>query len=383
MVEVGIFAAKALVILFSVGAIILLIAVLTAKASHKPELSVEPLHKHLKDLGTFLKSYTLSKEEFKAEKKKLDAEKKLEQKKKKKEAKKLAHDLKSESVNDLASESKLNSISGLKSELNSETRQEVKAETKTAKKLFVLNFKGDIKASQVDSLREEITAVLQLATTHDEVVVRLESPGGVVHGYGLAASQLLRFRERQIPLTVCVDKVAASGGYMMACVANHVVGAPFAIFGSIGVVAQVPNLNRLLKKHEVDYKEYTAGEFKRTVSMLGEITPKGEQKFLEQLEDTHELFKKWVGGNRPLINLGEVCTGEYWYGQKAKELGLIDEILTSDDYLLRAFKAERPIYEIKYEKKRHLSEKISDFMGQSSTKILDRVAQGFETQQFF
>ena len=339
MIEVGIFAAKALVIFFSVAAIILLIAVLTARASQKPELEVQPLHKHLKDIASFLKGYTLSKSDLKAERKKEKAEQKEEKK------------------------------------------QDKDAQPK--KKVFVLNFNGDVKASQVDNLREEITAILQLATPIDEVVVRLESPGGVVHGYGLAASQLMRIRDRQIQLTICVDKVAASGGYMMACVANRILGAPFAIFGSIGVVAQVPNVHRLLKKNDVDYHEYTAGEFKRTVSVLGEITAKGEQKFLEQLEDTHQLFKKWVGGHRPQIDMGLVATGEYWYGERALSLGLVDELTTSDDYLLKAYQAHSPIYEIKYEKKRHLSEKLSDILGQSATKAFDRVVQRLETQQFF
>jgi serine protease SohB len=346
MLDVGIFAAKAFVIVFSLGSLILLIAVLAARANHKPELSVEPLHDNLKDLEFFLKGFTLNKDELKREKKKL----KEEQKKKDKEQKKKS----------------------AKSDI---------AEAK--KRIFTFNFKGDINASQVENLREEITSILQLATPKDEVVARIESPGGVVHGYGLAASQLLRLREKSIPLTICVDKVAASGGYMMACVGTKILAAPFAILGSIGVVAQVPNVNRLLKKHDVDFKEYTAGEYKRTVSMLGEITPKGEQKFREQLDDTHALFKEWVHTNRPQVNLDQVATGEYWYGERAKNLGLIDHIQTSDDYLLTAFQAETPIYEIKYEKKKHLSEKFSAFLSATISLSVERVTQAFENRRFF
>ena len=126
-------------------------------------------------------------------------------------------------------------------------------------RVWVIDFKGSMDAHEVSSLREEITAVLTVATPQDQVVVRLESPGGVVHGYGLAASQLQRIRDKQIPLTVAVDKVAASGGYMMACVANKIVAAPFAILGSIGVVAQIPNLNRFLKNKDIDIELHPPG----------------------------------------------------------------------------------------------------------------------------
>jgi len=335
VIEVAIFAAKTALIIFGICAIIILIAVLVAKAQQKPELQVEEVHHQFEDIRNQLQGIVLSKDELKKEKKlQKEASKKKEE-------------------------------------------QEPKS------RCYVLHFKGDIKANQVDQLRKEITAVLQLATPKDEVVVNVESPGGVVHGYGLAASQLLRFREKGIPLTVCVDKVAASGGYMMACVANKILAAPFAILGSIGVVAQVPNFNRLLKKYDVDYKEYTAGEYKRTVSVLGEITPKGEQKFLEQLEDTHDLFKKFVGAHRPQVKLDEIATGEYWYGERAKAHGLIDVIQTSDDYLLSLFRADTPIYEIKYETHRPLSEKISDFLGTVVAKSLGKAVQAFENHRFF
>jgi serine protease SohB len=200
--------------------------------------------------------------------------------------------------------------------------------------VFVLDFHGDIAASATASLRHEISAILAVAAPGDEVVLRLESPGGVVHGYGLAASQLVRLRERNIRLVVVVDKVAASGGYMMACVADELIAAPFAIIGSIGVVASVPNLHRLLAEHGVDYEEMTAGEFKRTVSVFGKISPEGRQKFQNQLEDTHGLFKSFVQAQRPRLRIDEVATGEYWFARRALELGLVDRLMTSDDYLL-------------------------------------------------
>ena len=215
------------------------------------------------------------------------------------------------------------------------------------RRVFVLNFHGDIRAAAVASLREEVTAVLTSAQPEDEVIVRLESAGGMVHGYGLAAAQLLRLRDRQIKLTVAVDKVAASGGYMMACVADRIVAAPFAILGSIGVIAQLPNFNRLLKKHDVDFEQFMAGEHKRTVTLFGENTDKGRQKFQEEIEDVHTLFKDFVKNHRPQLDLERVATGEHWFGARALECRLVDELRTSDDVLLDA-SASADLYEITY-----------------------------------
>jgi len=226
------------------------------------------------------------------------------------------------------------------------------------KRVFVLEFHGDMRASAVDHLREEITSVLAVAEQGDEVVVRLESPGGLVPSYGLAASQLARIRARNVALTVTIDKVAASGGYLMACVANRVLAAPFAIVGSIGVVAQIPNFNRLLKRHDIDYELQTAGEYKRTLTMFGENTEAARRKFREELEDTHALFKEHVQRYRPQVDVGRVATGEYWLGERALGLGLVDDLTTSDDYLWeRAREAE--LFEVRYRQRKPLSKRLS------------------------
>lgn len=212
-------------------------------------------------------------------------------------------------------------------------------------------------ASCLPVFREQVTAVLQVANASDEIVVRLESPGGYVHSYGLAASQLARIREKQIPLTICVDKVAASGGYMMACLANKIIAAPFAILGSIGVVANVPNFHRVMQKNNVDYLEMTAGEYKRTLTMLGAVTEKGKAKFQNQLEEVHGLFKDHIKKYRPVVEIDSVATGEYWHGIKAFEHKLVDELKTSDDYLLQA-SVEHKLYQIYSPKKESLREKL-------------------------
>ena len=241
-----------------------------------------------------------------------------------------------------------------------------KPDTKT--RVFIVDFEGDVQASAVDQLREEITSILLIAETGDEVLVRLESPGGMVHGYGLAASQLSRIVNKGITLTVAVDKVAASGGYMMACIANHIIAAPFAILGSIGVVAQIPNFHRLLKKKDVDVEILTAGEYKRTLTMFGENTDKGREKFVEDLEDVHQLFKDFVSEQRPVVNIEEVATGEAWYGKRALEHKLVDELKTSDEYIVDRC-AEASVFHVKFIEDRNRMDKLMDRFASLATKI--------------
>lgn len=236
-------------------------------------------------------------------------------------------------------------------------RGKAAADEEGRKRLYVLDFDGDMKASATDNLREEISAVLPQIKAGDEMLVRVESPGGLVHGYGLAASQLQRIRDAGVPLTIAVDKVAASGGYMMACVANRILAAPFAVIGSIGVLAQLPNFHRLLKKNDIDFELFTAGEYKRTVTMFGENTDKGRGKFLEELEDTHELFKSFVSANRPALEIEKVATGEIWYGQKALEVGLVDELQTSDAFVQGRLE-DWDVFEVRFVHKKNWQEKL-------------------------
>ena len=226
-------------------------------------------------------------------------------------------------------------------------KREATKGTESRSRLFVIDFHGDLQASGVTNLREEITAVLSLARSHDEVLLRLESPGGTVHGYGLAASQLQRIRRHEVHLTIAVDKVAASGGYMMACIGNKVIAAPFAVLGSIGVVAQLPNFHRFLKKNEVDFEVLTAGEYKRTLTLFGENTEAGRTKFLDELEDIHELFKDFVAENRPLVDITKVATGESWYGKRALDRALVDELQTSDEYIVTRCQ-EMDVFHVEY-----------------------------------
>ena len=235
----------------------------------------------------------------------------------------------------------------------------------------MLDFNGDIAASAVTVFREQVTALLQTARPCDEVVVRLESPGGMVHAYGLASSQLARIKDQKIPLTICVDKVAASGGYMMACLADKIIAAPFAILGSIGVIASLPNLHKLLNKNDIEYLEITAGEFKRTLTPLGEITDKKKAKFQEQIEEIHELFKDHVQKYRNSVDINTVATGEYWYGIKALEIKLVDELKTSDDYLLESSK-NFDIYHIYTPKKESLSEKLSGSLNSIISSAIEK-----------
>ena len=331
----GIFILEILTILLVIAAIVAMIILAKQRnATHHGELVVTDLSEEFKETVKHLRNFQLSEEELK------QAEK-AEKKAKKQEAKALKAKLKN-------------------------------GEKETPKPcVYVLDFKGDISASETTALREEISAIINVAKADDEVLLRLESPGGVVHGYGLAASQLARLKQKGIKLTVAVDKVAASGGYMMACVADKIASAPFAIIGSIGVVAQIPNIHRLLKKHDVDFDVMTAGEFKRTVTVLGENTEKGKQKFQAELEETHQLFKQFVAQNRPHLDIDKVATGEHWFGQQALELQLVDELATSDDIILEKMK-DKSVISVKYKVKKPLLQKIGKQAEESIEGIIHR-----------
>lgn len=241
-------------------------------------------------------------------------------------------------------------------------------------RLFVLNFHGDLKASAVSSMREEITAILTLAQAGDAVLLRLENMGGVVHEHGLAASQLKRLRSAGVHVTVAVDKVAASGGYMMACVADRIIAAPFAVLGSIGVLAQLPNFHELLKRHGIDFEQQTAGEYKRTITMFGANTEKERAKLREQIEQTHELFKTFIAEHRPALDLDTVATGEIWYGSDAVAVGLVDDIQTSDDFLLAASHSTR-LFEVKYRGRKSIGDKLRSRMDSALEHAVDAIRQ--------
>jgi serine protease SohB len=256
-----------------------------------------------------------------------------------------------------------------------------KKSTEAKPRVYVMDFDGDIKASATENMRNEITALLTLATPKDEVVLRLESGGGMVHSYGLASSQLARIRQAGIPLTICIDKVAASGGYMMACIGNRIISAPFAVLGSIGVVAQLPNVNRLLKKHDIDFEVLTAGEYKRTLTVFGENTEKGREKFQEDLDITHELFKNFVASYRPQLQIDEVATGEVWLGLAAKDKLLVDELKTSDEYLSEKAKTA-DVFHLHYAERKSLQQRV----GIAASTSVDHLVTGWWgklTQQRF
>ncbi len=241
--------------------------------------------------------------------------------------------------------------------LGKKPKKKKKKEKEIQRHLYVIDFHGDLAASQVEGLREEISAVLSIANPKDEVIVRLETPGGIVNGYGLGASQLQRIRDRKIPLTICIDKIATSGGYLMACVADQIIAAPFAILGSIGVVAQMPNFYRWLKKNDIDVELLTAGEYKRTLTVFGKNTEKGRQKFQEDLEDIHQVFRNFVVTNRPGLNIDEIATGEHWLAKDAFDLKLVDKLQTSDEYINEKM-LDFNIYKIKFMSKLNLLNKL-------------------------
>jgi serine protease SohB len=336
-IEYGLFLAKVATVVVAIAIIISLAVGASLKGKQggdKGHLEITPLNQQYEDMSEAMLIATMDESLQKAEEKKLHKAKKKQAKVDKKAQK---------------------------------TENETDASAK--KRVFVLTFDGNISASAVSHLREEVTAVLTQAKANDEVLLKLESAGGMVHSYGLASSQLDRLRKAQIPITVSVDKVAASGGYMMACVADRILAAPFAIIGSIGVVAQMPNFNRVLKKHDVDYELLTAGEHKRTLTMFGENTDKGREKFIEELEETHQLFKDYVAERRPQVDIDKIATGEIWYGSKALEMTLVDDIQTSDEYLVACIQ-QAQVYEVAYVQKKKLHQRLGIAAEESADRLL-------------
>ena len=331
----GVFILEVITLLLIIAAVVTtVISIKQKKHTQQGELVITDLSQTFEETGKALREFHLSEEELKAVEK---AEKKAEKMKAK--------------------------------ALKAQRKKGEATEEEQKPTLYVLHFKGDVAASQTTALREEISAIIQTAKPNDEVLLCLESPGGMVHGYGLAASQLARLKRHGIKLTVAVDKVAASGGYMMACVADKIVSAPFAIIGSIGVVAQVPNVHRLLKKHDVDVDVMTAGEYKRTMTILGENTEKGKQKFQQELDETHQLFKQFVAQHRPHLDVDRVATGEHWFGQQALQLKLVDDIMTSDDLLLQAIK-EKHVVALHYAVKKPFLQILGKQAEESASNLL-------------
>ena len=308
--DYGLFLAKLGTVAVAIVVVVGVTVALTKRGAHQEGLLVEHLNKRLEGLGDTVRLAVQGKDQFKQT-----------FKERKKEAKELAK------------------------------------KGSQRKRVYVIDFKGDIRATATTSLREEVSAVLAVASEDDQVLVRLENSGGTVHEHGLAASQLLRIKEKNIPLIISVDKVAASGGYLMACVASRIIAAPFAIVGSIGVIAQLPNFNRFLEDKGVDFEQITAGRYKRTVTMFGKNTEEDLGKLKEEIEDVHELFKMQILGHRPQIDIERIATGEHWYGTRALELGLIDEIRTSDDFLSEAA-TECDLYGVTFKRKKSLSERL-------------------------
>ena len=345
LIEYGLFLAKIATFVIAVIILLSVIVGLSQKnkhSGHRGHLEITPLNELYEEMSDAIKFAIMDESLHKAETKKLEKEKLKKAKEKQKALKKAA---KSPSEDAAVIEQKA--------------------------RVFVVNFHGNISASAVTNLREEVTAILSQATEKDEVVVRLESGGGMVHSYGLASSQLDRIRKCNIPLTVCVDKVAASGGYMMACVADKILAAPFAILGSIGVVAQVPNFNKVLKKHDVEFELLTAGEHKRTLTMFGENTDSGREKFLEDLQDTHDLFKQFVSEHRPTVDIDKIATGEVWFGLRAQDVALVDDLQTSDEYLVSRSK-QADVFEVAYVLKKKLHQRLGFAAEESADRLMLR-----------
>ncbi len=329
LLEYGLFLAQAVTVVVAVGAIALIIAAAARKGQPGDGIQVERLNERFENLVRPLQAAALPGKAFKAAMK--------ARRKQRKAARK-------------------------------------DAASKPRPRIYVLDFKGDIRASAGRNLREEVSAILGLADKGEQVLLRLENAGGLVHEHGLAASQLARLKQHGLTLTVAVDKVAASGGYMMACIGDRILAAPFAVLGSIGVLAQVPNVNRLLRERGVDVEMFKGGRFKRTVTVLGRNTDEDREKFQQEIDEIHRLFKQFVAEHRPSLDLDKVATGEHWFGRDALALGLCDEIGTSDDWLMSR-RDEADLLHVHYRRRESLGRRLSHAVEDAPARAVDRLLQ--------
>lgn len=338
LTEYGLFLAKVATIVVAIVIVIIMLvaAGFKTRKSDPGHIEINNLNENLRSVTDTLKQAVLPAEVFKQQAKEHKKEEKSKQKELKKSLKKDA------------------------------------AEVPSKPRLYVVDFVGDMQASAVTQLREEITVIISIVTGKDSVLLRLESSGGLVHSYGLAASQLMRLLEKKISLTISVDKIAASGGYMMACIASKIIAAPFALLGSIGVIAQIPNFHRLLKKNDIDVDVLTAGEYKRTLTIFGENTEEGRNKAIEELEDVHTLFKDFVSEHRPQLDMDVVATGEAWYGRRALEKQLVDELQTSDAFIYEKCQ-QCDVYHVAYVLHKSKMDKLFERITFAISRSLDRL----------
>ncbi|KAL7534110.1 hypothetical protein ACHAWF_004724 [Thalassiosira exigua] len=187
------------------------------------------------------------------------------------------------------------------------------------KNLFVTRFPGDVTASQLNELREEVTGILRASQPRDEALLILQSGGGTVTGYGLAAAQLQRFKANGMKLTV------------------------------IGVISEIPNAYDRLKKEGIEFQTVTAGKYKRTVTPTKKVTKEDLAKSTEDIQEIFDLFKSFVASQRPQLDIEDVATGDTWFGEDALEKGLCDELAAADDVLLEFADGGYDLYEVAYD----------------------------------
>ena len=267
--------------------------------------------------------------------------------------------------------------SALKKQIDLEDKAAGKVSTKASKFartviiLEVQTFNNDMD-TVVENLRDSVSFIL--AQYNDkkkrldmgeqiEIVVCIESPGGVVQDFGLAADQLKRLKEvgmarNDLLLTVCVDKIAASGGYMMACQASpgQLIAAPFSVIGSIGVLREVTNIHDVLEKYGVRPLLLKAGNAKVPLTQTTKVTEESIAIVQKNLDKVHEAFRELVSdarGESISENFEDVTNGDIFLGKDAAELGLIDRVMTSDEYISeKVQKGDRVLRLHKYDRSR-------------------------------
>lgn len=216
-----------------------------------------------------------------------------------------------------------------------------RARPASGKVTAVLRFEGDTMATGRQDFARMVDEVLHNKERIQRVIVVVNSPGGGVSVYGQMFAGMERMRNAGVDVTACVDTYAASGGYLMSVPAQRIIAAPFAMVGSIGVVSEFMNFNKLLRRLGVEPMTITAGELKRTVTPLSEVTEENKAAYKAQLEAIHRQFIAVVKKYRE-VDADRVCTGNHWTAAESVELklNLVDGLATSQEYLFEANQTE-------------------------------------------
>ncbi|WP_343192796.1 S49 family peptidase [Buchnera aphidicola (Taiwanaphis decaspermi)] len=221
--------------------------------------------------------------------------------------------------------------------------------------LYILDYNDKIKKNKIKKLREEISSIILVAKKNDEVLLRLENTSDIVYEYGLVIAQLQRLRKKGIKLIISIDKIVSNGGYIIACVADHISASPFSIIGPINIVVNIPNIDKYTQTSNLNNQLNDCNTFTK-LTLIKNNTKIYVNKIFNKLDIKKYIRNSFIKDMRPSLNLNKIFNQNYWIGENAINEKLIDSINTSDDILFSK-KDTHNLLKIKYVYKSNIVEK--------------------------